>query len=128
MDSKEVGERIKQVRNAYNLTQQSFADQLDLKQNTIATYEIGKPASDRTLKAICKTFHVNEAWLRTGEGDMLLPPPSHNTPDEQLLGFLGDVSREASFRSRLISALSRLSQEDWAVLERLAASLTSPEE
>lgn len=124
----DVGQRIRQVRKAYNLTQQAFADQLGLKQNTIATYEIGKPASGRTLKAICKTFHVNEAWLRTGEGDMLLPPPNHNTPDEELLGFLGDVSRETSFRSRLIYALSRLSDEDWAVLERLARDLTAPEE
>lgn len=135
MDSKEamnlvnLGERIKKVRKAYNLTQQVFADKLRLKQNTVATYEIEKTTpSKRTILDICRVFHVNETWLLTGEGDMLLPPPSHNTPDEELLGFLGDVSREASFRSRLIYALSRLSDEDWAVLERLARDLTAPEE
>lgn len=122
-----VGARIREVRKAYGLTQQAFAHQLGLKQNTIATYEIEKTTpSERTLLGICQAFHVNEGWLRTGEGDMLLTPPSRHTPDENLLGFLGDVASRDDFRSRLISALSRLSDEDWAVLERLAQDLTDP--
>lgn len=68
-------------------------DQLGLKQNTIATYEIEKTTpSERTLLDICRVFHVNEDWLRTGQGDMLLTPPSGHTPDEELMGFLGDVA------------------------------------
>lgn len=123
-----VGQRIKQVRKACGYTQQAFADQLGLKQNTIATYEIEKTVpSDRTLKSICKTFHVNEDWLRSGQGTMMQPPAPQSQADH-LLGFLGDVSRETSFRSRLISALARLSDEDWAVLERLARDLATPEE
>lgn len=123
-----VGQRIRQVRKTYSLTQQAFADQLGLKQNTIATYEIEKTVpSDRTLMSICQVFHVNEAWLRTGEGEML-QSPSLPVESEDLLGFLGDVAKESSFRTRLISALSRLSDEDWAVLERLARELVTPEE
>ena len=122
-----VGLRIRQVRKAYGLTQQAFADQLGLKQNTIATYEIEKTTpSERTLLDICRVFHVNEDWLRAGQGDMLLTPPSGHTPDEELMGFLGDVAGRNDFRSRLISALSRLSEEDWAVLERLARDLSDP--
>lgn len=122
-----VGLRIRQVRKAYGLTQQAFADQLGLKQNTIATYEIEKTTpSERTILDICRVFHVNEDWLRTGQGDMLLTPPSGHTPDEELMGFLGDVAGRNDFRSRLISALSRLSDEDWAVLERLARDLSDP--
>ena len=123
-----LGDRSRAVRKAYGCTQQVFADRLGLKQNTIATYEIEKTTpSDRTLTDICRVFHVHEAWLRTGEGEMLQSP----TPQDQgedLAAFLGQVAGENSFRSRLISALSRLSQEDWAVLERLAAALTTPEE
>lgn len=120
-----VGQRIRQVRNACGLTQQAFADQLGLKQNTIATYEIDKTTpSDRTLSDISRVFRANETWLRTGEGDMF---PPHN-PDEHLAAFLGDVMGGNSFRARLISALSRLSDEDWAVLERLARELATPEE
>lgn len=118
-----IGQRIKQVRKACGLTQQVFADRLGLKQNTVGTYEIDKTSpSERTLLDICRVFHVNEEWLRTGEGDMF--PPT--TPDEHLAAFLGDVMAGDDFRSRLISALSRLSEEDWAVLERLAQDLTDP--
>lgn len=122
-----VGARIRQVRKTYRLTQQAFADQLGLKQNTIATYEIEKTTpSDRTLTDICRVFHINEAWLRTGEGEML-QAPAPRTEGEELAAFLGEVVGEDSFRSRLISALSRLSDEDWAVLERLARDLVPPE-
>lgn len=118
-----VGQRIKQVRKACGLTQQAFADQLGLKQNTIGTYEIDKTTpSERTLLGICQTFHVNEDWLRTGEGEMF-PPTTH---DEHLAAFLGDVMAGDDFRARLISALSRLSDEDWGVLERLARDLADP--
>ncbi|OUN21608.1 helix-turn-helix transcriptional regulator [Pseudoflavonifractor sp. An85] len=121
-----VGQRIREVRKACNLTQQAFADQLGLKQNTIATYEIEKTIpSDRTLLSICQTFHVNEGWLRTGEGQTFVTPPA-TTPDEQLAMFLGQITGENSFRTRLISALSRLSDEEWAVLERLANELAQP--
>lgn len=122
-----VGPRIRQVRKAYGLTQQAFADQLGLKQNTIATYEIEKTTpSERTLLDICRVFHVHENWLRTGQGDMLLSPPSNHTQDEVLMRFVGDVVGRDDFRARLLSALSRLSDADWAVLERLARDLTDP--
>ena len=123
-----VGQRIRQVRKTYKLTQQVFADQLGLKQNTIATYEIEKTTpSDRTLLDICRVFHVNEDWLRTGEGKMM-QSPTPQAEVEQLTAFLGEVVGEHSFRSRLISALSRLSDEDWAVLERLSKDLSNSEE
>ena len=68
--------RIKQIRKACKITQQNLADRLGLKQNTIASYEIGKLSpSDRTIADICREFGVSEVWLRTGEGEMFLPVP-----------------------------------------------------
>ena len=35
--------------------------------------EVGKRKfSDKHIKIICSEFHVNEKWLRTGEGEMFL--------------------------------------------------------
>ncbi len=64
------------MRKALDLTQQEFADRLGMKQNTIATYEMGrsKPATP-TITAICREFRVNEEWLRNGTGEMFLPAP-----------------------------------------------------
>ncbi len=69
-----IGERIKKVRQAKSLTQQKLANIIGIKQNSIALLESGKRnPSDQTLLSICREFHVNEAWLRTGEGEMFLP-------------------------------------------------------
>ena len=44
--------------------------------------------------------------------------------DEELAAFFGDVlSGEPDFRRRLISALSRLSTQQWEVLEQIANNL-----
>ncbi|MBD5395644.1 MAG: helix-turn-helix transcriptional regulator [Lachnospiraceae bacterium] len=67
-------DRIKQVRKDAGLTQKEFAERLGLKQNTIATYEMGKiGVSDTVLLSICREFDINEEWLRTGEGEMQSP-------------------------------------------------------
>lgn len=62
-------DRIKALRKELGLTQEKFADRLGVKRNTIATYEIGRNEPiDAVISLICKEFHVNEEWLRTGEG------------------------------------------------------------
>lgn len=64
-----MNERLKQLRKALNLTQQEFADKLNIKRGTIANYEIGRnDPIDAVITLICKEFGVNEVWLRTGEG------------------------------------------------------------
>lgn len=72
-----IGERIRQVRKFKDLTQQKFADSLGMKQNTVATYEMGRTnPSDPAIKSICREFGVNEEWLRSGEGEMFAPAPT----------------------------------------------------
>ena len=71
-----MGERIRVLRRALDLTQQEFAERIGVKRNTIATYEIGrnKPI-DAVMSLICREFNVNEHWLRTGDGEMFLSDP-----------------------------------------------------
>lgn len=70
-----LGERIKQVRKEKSLTQQALGDRIGVKQNTIALIESGKRnTSDQLLISICREFNINEHWLRTGEGEMLIKP------------------------------------------------------
>lgn len=62
-------ERIKQIRKALGLTQQKFADTLNIKRGAVANYEIGRNEPiDVVISLICKEFDVNEEWLRTGKG------------------------------------------------------------
>ena len=77
-----MNERIKKMRRELGFTQQRFADELGMKQNTIATYEMGRAIpSDSTIKFICYKFGINETWLRTGEGEMFAPEPAFDLSD-----------------------------------------------
>ena len=67
-----MGNRIKELRQALGLTQQEFADRIGVKRGAIANYEIGRNASDTAVALICREFHVDERWLRTGEGEMFI--------------------------------------------------------
>lgn len=116
-----VGGRIKEIRKACGATQQTFADKIGLKRNTIANYEIGNAIpSDRTITDICREFDVNEDWLRNGNEPMFI----EKTKDEELAAFFGDLlSDKPDFRHRLIAVLARLAPKEWALLEKMADQL-----
>ncbi len=64
-----IGNRIKELRKTLGLTQQEFADRLNIKRGAIANYEINRNVPiDAAISLMCKEFNVNEEWLRTGEG------------------------------------------------------------
>lgn len=74
VNTMKIKDRIKEIRNKNNLTQQEFANRLGIKRNTIATYETGKSnPSDSAVVLICKEFNVSEEWLRNGKGEMSNP-------------------------------------------------------
>ena len=65
--------RIKEIRKALGLNQIEFAKRLGLSQSSLAMIEVGKRSfSDKHIKLICSVFHVNEEWLRGGQGEMFL--------------------------------------------------------
>lgn len=66
--------RIKELRKSLGLTQQEFAEQLNVSRDNIAGYETGRRnPSDAAVSLICREFKVNEEWLRTGIGPMRAP-------------------------------------------------------
>lgn len=120
-------DRLKELRKALNLTQQKFADKLGVKQNTIAQYEMGRnDPSDAVIISICREFGVSENWLRYGEGEMFIPM----TLDEEIASFIGSIQAdiEPTFQKRFISALAKLSPDDWKVIERFIKNMIDERE
>lgn len=71
--------RIKALRKELGLTQEKFAKRINMKRNTIATYEIGRNEPiDAVISLICREYNVNEEWLRTGKGDMFVELPEED--------------------------------------------------
>lgn len=116
-----IDQRLKEFRKACGITQQGLADRLGLKQNTIASYEIGKLSpSDRTISDICREFRVSEVWLRTGEGEMFL----RQTEAEQLAEITTrmELDQDDPFISMITSAVKsyyRLSETEKAAISKL---------
>jgi len=72
-----LGERIKKLRKALDLTQQEFANRIGTSANVLTNYETGRRnPSNSVINNICKTFDVSETWLRTGDGEMFLAKPT----------------------------------------------------
>lgn len=120
-------DRLKELRKALNLTQQKFADKLGVKQNTIAQYEMGRnDPSDAVIISICREFGVSESWLRNGEGEMFIPM----TLDEEIASFIGGIQAdiEPTFQKRFISALAKLSPEEWKTIEHIMRNMIDERE
>lgn len=110
-----MNERIKKLRKSLNLTQQAFADKLGLKQNTIATYEMGRgEPSERTVSDICRLYDVSETWLRTGEGQMFVA----KSREQEIGEFFADVVKDQGFKKNFVNMLARMTAEEWALMER----------
>lgn len=121
-----MNERIKELRKALGLTQTEFGEKLGVKPNTVSTYESGLRApSDAVLMSICREYGVNEVWLRTGIGPMLVP----RTREEEIAGFMGRLllREEGGFKRRFVSALAMLDEDAWEAIERFARSLVEEE-
>lgn len=121
-----IGERVKELRKQVNLTQQAFADRLNLKRNTVGSYEVNiVEPSDRTISDICREFNVNETWLRTGEGEMF----NQITRSEKITSFLTEITEDEGddFKRRFVEMLAELEPEDWKLLERMAEKLQKKE-
>ena len=68
--------RLKQLRKKLKINQTNFAKQLGITQTAYSMIENGiNPLSDRHIKVICSVYHVNEDWLRTGDGEMFFASP-----------------------------------------------------
>ena len=120
----EMGDRIRQIRKALGLTQQEFAEKVGSTANVYTNYETGKRnPSASVINNICKTFGVNEVWLRTGEGEMF----RQLSRNERLDRFVDELLAEESdsFRNRLVAALAGLTTDQWEVLAHLAESLAA---
>lgn len=110
--------RIRKLRKALDLTQQEFASRIGSTANVLTHYETGRRnPSSSVINNICKEFHVNEDWLRTGSGEMF----RELSRDDEISAFVNDVLRDESddFRRRFIAALSHLDPAGWAALEQL---------
>lgn len=122
-----IKDRIKEVRKANKLSQTDFGKSLGVSRDIIANLETGRVEPTELIKkSISNEFGISLEWLETGEGQMM----QDFSRDTEIAEHVGRIlaNKEDTFQKRLIAALSKLSVEEWEVLEKLANDLAAPKE
>ena len=114
-------DRIRTIRKTLGLTQTDFGAKIGVKGNTITNYETGlRTPSDAVIISICREFDVNEAWLRTGHGEMFLQLNEDAELDKL---FAAIQLSDDEFIKSLLRAYWRLPQEKKAVIWELIENI-----
>ncbi|BCJ98078.1 helix-turn-helix domain-containing protein [Anaerocolumna chitinilytica] len=117
----DVNKRIKTLRKDYlNLTQEQFSDAISISRANLGSIEVGRiNVTDRVIQDVCREFNVNEEWLRSGIGNPII----EMSRDDELAAWTGAVlnpNNNNEFMKKFVHMLSKLKEEDWKVLEKMA--------
>ena len=110
-----IASRTSEVRKAFGLTQQAFADRLGTTRGAVSKYDIdATDPSDAVISLICREFNVREAWLRDGEGDML----EQRTRREDIALYLGKVSsgKASELEELILDLMAETTADEWLAL------------
>ncbi len=90
-----ISDRIKELRKSLGLSQEEFGQTLGVSRDVIGNIEydrLKRPEQKEPIyKLICEKFNVNEAWLRTGEGNRFKNTPPENEIATAIYNVLEDV-------------------------------------
>ena len=112
-------DRFKELRESLSLTQQKFADRLDISRNFVAQIEMGnKIPSERTIKDICREFKVNYDWLVNGTGDMF---QDDDSDAQAIVDSVMDGDND--FAKKTLVKFARLSEDRWRQIQEILSEL-----
>ena len=113
-----MNERLKELRDILELSQEEFGKRIGSARNTIANYEIGRRTpSNAVILSICREFRVNYYWLTEGVGEMFI-----NTPQSVIDEIAEDYDLDDDDKKILEKYLS-LSPEQRQVLKNYLKNL-----
>jgi len=102
-----VNKRIRQLRQALNMSQTDFSKAICVSNGYTAEIENGhRTANYRIIRLICLTFGVNETWLRTGTGEMFQSSPVEKR--ERILSLFNELNPQ--FQDYALAVIDRLLQ------------------
>lgn len=119
-----MNSRIKELRKAMKKSQEDFGKILGLSKSGVSEIESGRRnVTEQHIIMLrnCKDFHVNENWIRTGEGEMFIPVDRETELAKLTVNLFTESSD--SFKNRFISLLARMSDDEWALLESMVEKL-----
>lgn len=120
-----MNNRFKEIRKSKGMSQEEFGKWLGISKSGVSDIEAGRRNVTEQHIIMLKTHDVNETWLRTGEGEMFVPRDRDSDIAKLTVQLLTEETD--SFKNRLISALSRLTEDQWELLAQIAEDITKKE-
>lgn len=95
-----MNERLKELRKDHlHLTLEKFGEPLGVQNSAISKLETGRTKlTDQMILSICRTYNVNEEWLRNGTGPIFQELPE----DDEFAVAVTELSDDPLIRSMLI--------------------------
>ena len=114
---KNMNERIKIVVGESGMTKTAFGKAIGLTTASISQFISGKQnPSERTIKDICRVFHIRRGWLVDGTGEMY----KNIEREKELNNFFGSlINDDVPFRTEIIYALSKMPPEWWELTGKM---------
>lgn len=114
-----MNQRFKELRKAIGLTQEEFAERINLSRSYINLIEMGKKIpAERTIKDICRTFKVNYTWLVHGSGEMF----EDDDGDAQAI-IEAALDGQCQFARDTLNKLARMDIKYWEMLAEIIEQL-----
>jgi len=83
-----IRDRIKQVRESLNYSQEAFGSRLGVSGAAISRIESGeRNITDQMILSVCREFGIEMSWLKDGTGEMI---PQYDNDLDFLVGKFGD--------------------------------------
>lgn len=120
----EINKRLRDLREELSLTRQAFGLPLGVSDSVIKNieYNVTEP-KPLLLDMICKTYNVNEEWLKEGTGEMFRQPSTEDVIIEAFAKLA--MSDGNNFKKQFIAALAALDDEAWDALEAFARKIVT---
>lgn len=115
-----INNRVRNVRNALDLTQKEFGQKITLAQTYLSQIEKGdRDVTEKIQKLICLQFNVNEEWLRTGKGEMFIED------DNVLISQLAKQYNLDAFSRRFIETYINLPAAQREIIKNFAYTVVT---
>ena len=110
-----INSRFVEIRKYLKLSQQKFADSIDVIKQTINGIENDKykPSTEVLTKVLKKYPSIDAKWLMTGEGEMFISPENLNYANEP------HAEYKNNYKDRLIESLEKHNKYLEQEIERL---------
>lgn len=119
-----ISDRIARLIEFSGLSKTAFGERIHVSQSFVSQLCSGASnPSDRTILDICREFDVNETWLRTGEGEMIVA----RSVDDEIADYVSLIlgRRDMGLQRKIISLMSKIPPETWGVIVAKAQEVFS---